>query len=196
MRSGKISLPYKAIGCSVTLVVTVFLGYIVIQPLLADLHYRRAKQEYKSMRWKEAIIEYDKAISIQPHNAQYHLELARIYSRLAYLRQDRDALKKAIKEFRTALQLNPHDGLAHSHLGWTYRRHGMYEEAIQELKRAIELDPTNVSFHWRLGLVYEAKGQLTKAKKEFEKVLDVIPRQPQAQLALIQINKKLNGLKK
>ena len=94
------------------------------------------------------------------------------------------------------MQLNPYDGLAYSHLGWTYKQHGMYEEAVQELKRAIEFDPTNVSFHWRLGSVYKANGQLSKAKKEFEKVLDVIPHQRQAQLALAQINKKLNELKK
>ena len=168
----------------------------MIQPLLAEVHYQRAKQEYNSMRWEKAVFEHQRAILIQPHNAQYHLELARIYSRRAYLHQDKAALKKSVQEFRTALQLNPYDGLAYSHLGWTYKQHGMYEEAVQELKRAIEFDPTNVSFHWRLGSVYKANGQLSKAKKEFEKVLDVIPHQRQAQLALTQINKKLNELKK
>ncbi len=172
------------------------MGYVVVKPLLADIHYHRAKQQYNSMRWKDAIVEYDRAISIQPHNAEYHFELARIYSRLANLRQDKDVLKKAVREFRTTLQLNPHDGLAYSHLGWTYRQHGMYEEAVQELKRAIELDPTNASFHWRLGAVYRAMDELNKAGKEFEKVLDVVPNHRQAKLALAQINKKLNESKK
>jgi len=165
----------------------------VVQPLLADIHYHRAKQQYNSIRWKDAIVEYDRAISIQPYNAEYHFELARIYSRLANLRQDKDALKKAVREFRTTLQLNPYDGLAYSHLGWTYRQHGMYEEAVQELKRAIELDPTNASFHWRLGSVYKATGQLSKAGKEFEKVLDVVPNQGQAKRALSQINEELKA---
>jgi len=184
------------IGYAIILAVTVFLAYVVIKPLLVDIHYHRAKREYNSMRWKEAIVEYDYAISIQPHNAEYHLELARIYSRLANLRQDKDALKKAVREFRNALELNPHDGLAYSHLGWTYKQHGMYEEAVQELKRAIELDPTNASFHWRLGSVYRAMDELSKARKEFQKVLDVIPNQRQAKLALAQINKRLNESKK
>jgi len=148
------------------------------------------------MRVDEAVVEYQKAISIQPHNAHYRLELARIYSRLANLRQDKDTLEKALGEFRTALELNPHDGLAYSQLGWSYKQHGMYEEAAGELKMAIELDPTNVSFHWRLGSVYKAKGELSKAKKEFEKVLDVIPDHRQAQLALAQINEKMKESEK
>lgn len=167
------------------------MGYIVIQPLLANIHYQRARQEYSRMEWEKAIVQYAKAISIQPDNAQYHLELARIYSRLAYLRQDKDLLKKAIEKFRTALQLNPYDGLAHSHFGWTYKQHGMFKEAIQELKKAVELDPTNISFHWRLGSIYRANEQLSKAKEEFEKIVEVAPEQQEAKLALAQINKKL-----
>ena len=148
------------------------------------------------MRWKKAVFEYQKAISIQPRSAHYRLELARIYSRLAHLRQDRGTLEKAVQEFRPALELNPYDGLAHSQLGWTYSQHEMYEEAAGELKMAIELDPTNVSFHWRLGSVYKANGELSKAKKEFEKVLDVIPHHRQAQLALAQINEKMKESEK
>lgn len=167
------------------------MGYIVLQPLLADIHYQRAQREYDGMEWKKAIVEYEKAISIQPSNAEYHLQLAKIYSRLAYLYQDKEALKEAIEEFTDALQLNPYDGLAHSHFAWTYKQHGMYKEASEELKEAIELDPTNISFHWRLGTVYRANKELNKAKEEFEKILDVVPEQQEAKLALAQINKEL-----
>lgn len=163
----------------------------MLQPLLADIHYQRAKQEYDSMEWKKAIVEYEKAISVQPDNAQYHLELARIYSRLAYLYQDKEVLKEAMDAFRNALQLNPHNGLAHSHFAWTYKQHGMYKEAIEELKQAIELDPTNISFHWRMGTVYRANKELNEAKEEFGKILDVVPEQREARLALAQINKEL-----
>ncbi len=148
------------------------------------------------MRVNKAVVEYQKAISIQPYNAHYRLKLARTYSRLANLRQDKDTLEKAVQEFRTALELNPHDGLAYSQLGWTYRQHGMYEEAAGELRMAIELDPTNASFHWRLGSVYKANSELSKAKKEFEKVLDVIPHHRQAQLALARINEKMKESEK
>ncbi len=79
----------------------------MLQPLLADIHYQRAQREYDSMEWKKAIVEYEKAISIQPSNAEYHLQLARIYSKLAYLYQDKEVLKEAIEEFTNALQLNP-----------------------------------------------------------------------------------------
>ncbi len=167
------------------------MGYIVLQPLLADIHYQRAQREYDSMEWKKAIVEYEKAISIQPSNAEYHLQLAIIYSRLAYLYQDKGTLGNAVKEFGTALKLNPYDGLAHSHFAWTYKQHGMYKEASEELKQAIELDPTNISFHWRLGTVYRANKELNKAKEEFEKILDVVPKQREAKLALAQINKEL-----
>lgn len=190
-REKKIKLSYKIIAYPVILAVTLFLGYIVLQPLLADIHYQRAKREYDSMEWKKAIVEYEKAISIQPSNAEYHLQLAKIYSRLAYLYQDKEALKEAMEEFRNALQLNPYDGLARSHFAWTYKQHGMYKEASEELKQAIELDPTNISFHWRLGTVYRANKELNKAKEEFEKILDVVPEQQEAKLALAQINKEL-----
>jgi len=165
----------------------------VLQPLLADIHYQRAEQEYNNMEWKKAIVEYKKAISIQPSNAEYHLQLARIYSRLAYLYQDKKVLEKAIEGFGTALKLNPYDGLAHSNFAWTYKQHEMYKEAIQELKKAIELDPTNISFHWRLGTVHRANKELNKAKEEFEKILDVVPEQQEAKLALAQINKELKA---
>lgn len=163
----------------------------MLQPLLADVHYQRAQREYDSMAWDGAIVEYEKAISIQPSNAEYHLQLAIIYSRLAYLYQDKGTLGNAIKEFGTALKLNPYDGWVHSHFAWTYKQHGMYKEAIQELKEAIELDPTNISFHWRLGTVYRANENLDKAKEEFERILDVVPEQQEAKLALAQINEEL-----
>ncbi len=194
MRRRKIKLSHKAIGYPIILAVTVLLGYIVIQPLLAEVHYQRAKEEYNSIKWEKAIFEYQKAISIQPGSTYYRLELARIYSKLSHLRQDKEVLEKAIQEFRTALELNPHDGMAYSQLGWTFRQHGMYEEAAGELKMAIELDPTNVSFHWRLGSVYKARGELSKAKEEFQKVLDVIPYHGQAQRALAQVNEELKQL--
>jgi len=189
----RIRLSYKAIGYPVILVGTILLGYIVLQPLLADIHYQRAKREYDGMDWEKAIVEYEKAIAIQPSNAEYHLQLARIYSKLAYLYQDKEAFEKAIEKFTNALQLNPYDGLARSHFAWTYKQHGMNKKAIEELKKAIELDPTNISFHWRLGTVYRTNEELNKAKEEFERILDVVPEQQEAKLALAQINKELKA---
>ncbi len=192
MEKGKrIKLSHKIITYSAILIVALFLGYVTIQPLLADVHNQRAQREYDSMEWDRAIVEYEKAISIQPSNAEYHLQLARIYSRLAYLYQDKKVLKKAIAEFGIALKLNPYNGLAYSQFGWTYKQHGMYREAVEELKQAVELDPTNISFHWRLGTVYRVNKELNKAKEEFEKILNVAPERQEAKLALAQINEEL-----
>ena len=168
-----------------------FLSYLATRPFVADIHYRQAKKDYAQMKWKEAISELEKAVYLQPHNAEYHSEVAQIYSKISCLYRSKEDLSKAIHHFDLAIKLNPHNAFTHSYLGWTYQENEMYEQAISEMKEAIELDPNNATFHWNLGCFYKVKGKLKEAKEEYEEVLRILPSYSQAKTAIMEINTQI-----
>ena len=59
------------------------------------------------------------------------------------LKRDYD---KALAEGKLATELAPNSSLAASHLGWTLRSVGRYEEAMKEYERALRLDPLNTGY--------------------------------------------------
>ena len=90
----------KIILISVLIIVIVFLSYVSIQSFWADIYYRRAEQLAKYVKsWKKAAIEYEKAISISPKNAEYQDKAGELYSKLAVLYRDDRYFNKAIYHY-------------------------------------------------------------------------------------------------
>lgn len=182
----------RIILVSTILLVIVFLSYISIQSFWADIHYRRAKQLARDVKnWKKAAIEYEKAISISPGNAEYHDEAGQLYSKLSILYQDDELFNKAVFHFKTSYQLNPYNAWAHYHLAWSYWSKKMYPEAVLESKKAVELDPNNATYHWQLAVIYEKMGRLEKAIDEYREVLRIMPGQGKAKEAIKRVKRKI-----
>jgi tetratricopeptide (TPR) repeat protein len=92
-------------------------------------------ETYRRMeRYDEALADFDRAIELDPGNAEAFGDRAVIY--LMMERYD-----EALADFDRAIELDPSDAEVIGNRGETYRRMERYDEALADFDRAIELDP-------------------------------------------------------
>ncbi len=111
--------------------------------------------------------EFQKAVELDPENAEAHAELGAFYVH-------QGELDKALGELTLALGLLPESKKAHFALGALYRRTGESGKAIAELQRVLELDPTHAEALKELGAAYEDTGQIEQALEQYRKALSMI----------------------
>lgn len=119
---------------------------------LAD-QYKKAKDEAKaSEALKNSADEYNKALSLNPHEKDLHNNLGVIY--------DQFGMKdKAEQEYLAETKLNPANPQSWNNLGVLYSQSEHPEKAESFLKKAIELNPSSVSTYQQLGLLYQKLGR-------------------------------------
>ncbi|MCP4351419.1 MAG: tetratricopeptide repeat protein, partial [Desulfobacterales bacterium] len=87
---------------------------------------------------EEAIKQCQKAIEIDPNDAN-------VYNVLGSLYYKQKNYEEAIKLFHKAIEINPTYAEIYNGLGSVYFLQGSYEDAGKNFKKAIELDPENSS---------------------------------------------------
>jgi tetratricopeptide (TPR) repeat protein len=117
-----------------------------IQGKMANRHAQLADQYYDLHRFREAIGEYKKALSLRPR----FIDIA---ARLAMAYRESGAPDLAIKTFQKVLKVNPRYTLARTHLGITYYTKGFVDMAVTEWEKALEMDPQNHDVRVYLSLV-------------------------------------------
>jgi len=118
---------------------------------------------------EEAIVEYKKAIELDPNYALPHNNLGNVL-------KDQQKREEAIVEYKKAIELDPNDALPHNNLGIALRDQGKDEEAIVEYKKAIELDPNHATPHNNLGIVLKGQGKTEEAIAEYKKAMKLDPK--------------------
>jgi TolB-like protein/rhodanese-related sulfurtransferase/thioredoxin-like negative regulator of GroEL len=109
-------------------------------------------------RIEKALDEIDKAIALEPNNADSYVSKAQV---LIYTGRPEDAEQSA----RLAMRMNPHyepDYL--QALGRAMFYQGRYEEAAQTLERIIKRQPKRAEAHMRIAAAYAHLGRLEDAK--------------------------------
>ncbi len=95
----------------------------------------------------EAIIEFKKAIEIDP-------EFAEAYNNLGYTFLKRNSYQDAIDAFVKGIEKDRSYADLHNNLGFTYFRINKYQEAINELNRALEINEDYIVATFNLCLVH------------------------------------------
>ena len=107
----------------------------------------------------------DRAISLQPGNAEYRYLLGRYY----LLAQQSPQL--ALPLFLKAVALNPHRADYWFGLATTYQLLGSTDSEQQALERAIRADPATPTVAWHAANFFLARGDVQRALDEFRVVL-------------------------
>ncbi len=98
-------------------------------------------------RYKEALVDYERAIQLD------HTLIQIYYNRgLTYRNLHRN--NEALADYNWAIQLDPTYAPAYNDRGITYYNLGQYEEALTDYDRAIQLDPTYAPAYSNRGLTY------------------------------------------
>ena len=101
-------------------------------------HFEVGFALYEKGQLEEAIVEYDKAIRLDPQLAKAYTNRGSAYGSLG---QE----QRALQDFNEAIILDPQDAIAYNGRGAAYSELGKFEKAIKDLDQAIRLDPRTPS---------------------------------------------------
>jgi tetratricopeptide (TPR) repeat protein len=114
---------------------------------------------------RQAIVDYDKALEINPEYADAYYNRGTIYLHLGNYRQ-------AIRDFDKALSINPIYAMAYHNRGLANSNLGNYQQAIGDYDKIIEITPTyaepynNRAYaYWRIGNTGQAIEDLKRAAR-------------------------------
>jgi tetratricopeptide (TPR) repeat protein len=110
--------------------------------------------------FQSALLEYQKAVAIQPDVPEIRYALARAY----LIIKDVESAK------REALQIEPKDADTYRLLGDCYRAGQQGDSAAQAYSMALELDSTDLNSLWYLAVYWEQKNDINKAIDYWKKL--------------------------
>jgi Tfp pilus assembly protein PilF len=143
-------------------------------------HATRAQALAKSGKTEEALAEFDKAITIDPHHAEA------LYNRgLLYQRERQHQL--AVDDFSSANGLTPQRAEPLLARAISYLAMDKFKEAAADLDEAVQADPQNALAWTTRGQAYERLGDKDKAKASYDSALAIRPKDEAARNGLARV---------
>ena len=130
------------------------------QTLIAWDYFRRGFRANNEDRKDEAIVEYSKAIELDP-------KIAAAYNNRGIIYDDLELYQSAIADYNKAIELDANYANAYNNRGVAYKNLKQYEKAIQDYSKAIELEPNDATFYSNRGVAYKCLEQFDKAIKDY-----------------------------
>ena len=141
---------------------------------------RAPRRWHESGKTEEALAEFDKAITIDPHHAEA------LYSRgLLYQRERQHQL--AIDDFTSANGLTPQRAEPLLARAISYLAMDKFKEAAADLDEAVQADPQNAQIWTTRGQAYERLGDKAKAAASYGRAIAIRPRDEAARSGLARV---------
>ena len=174
------------------------LSLSLVAPASPQMYQLLAHEETREGNTNGAIMQYRKAIAIDPHLPGVHLELAELLRTsqtpamkkeaeqefrsavaenpqdeksicdLAELSDTKGDIPQAFEEYSRAVAFQPGDANAHLGLAKVLIEMGQPNKALPLLEASAQLEPTNASVHYRLATLYRKMGRTDDAKREVD----------------------------
>jgi Tfp pilus assembly protein PilF len=128
---------------------------------------------------REAIVELEKAVAVDPKHAKSHNNLA-----LAAI--DVGEFELAEAHYLESLAVEPQPAI-YNDLGVVQERLGLPEDAVASYRKALELDPKSSAAHTNLGASLARSGDYAGAEKHFRAALAADPKNAVAEKGLAQL---------
>ncbi len=136
--------------------------------LSAGDHVARGMEYYAQGELAQAIAELEKAIELDPNNAEAHRNLGTAYG-------EQGKWEQAAAAYEKAIELAPDFGEAYGDMAGAYFYVGKLAEATAAGEKGIELAPDYATAYNNLGIVYASQGQLDASLGLFEKAIELTP---------------------
>jgi type IV pilus biogenesis/stability protein PilW len=142
----------------------------------AEAHYKLGVSYMSMKRFKNAFIEFQKAIKIDPEHKES-------YNSLGYISTRFKKYEDAISYYKKALSIDPQYSDAMNNLGVTYMELGKWDEAIKYFEMAIEnpFYATPERAYTNMAFAYYKKGDFKSAEEALSEALTRSPDFPVAQ---------------
>lgn len=137
----------------------------------AEISYHKAVQLNDVNAYNNALIEINKAISLDPDNPDYH------YTKAISLAGN-EQYNEAIEEYDKAISINPKNPDYYVGKGVALDKTGKASEAIKTIDKAISLGPRNSGAYSVKAQILFSNGQHNETIKEFDKAISFDPKNP------------------
>ncbi|MEW6747328.1 MAG: tetratricopeptide repeat protein [Planctomycetota bacterium] len=168
----------------------------------SELHLNNAERLIDAGEWRRAEEELQRALRINPGNAQVHFDLARVkmalgdaaaahsHAELAVqmepesfssvllrgrLQAMMGDLQAARLDYEKAHAMAPARPFPLVALGDVLNRLGEYDLALEALSKALAISPTDTTALYNMGVVEAARGHAEKAEELYRRVLELDP---------------------
>ncbi len=122
----------------------------------------------------------DRALAIDPRQAEYHAQRGRC---LIALHRPREAFEAAVR----ALELAPSAALTLDTIGVVMTRAGAHAESVEPFRRAVARDASKAAYHYNLGAALQFVGDFAGAAGALRAALALDPSHYRAWSALAQV---------
>lgn len=120
-----------------------------------------------------AIISYQKAISINPKNADTHYNMG-------VTLQGQGKLGEAIESYDNVISINPDYSKAYHNKGNLLKEQGMLSAAVTIYKKALAIEPNNSDIYCNIGASLQEQGKLEEAIEAYNKAISINPEYAEA----------------
>ncbi len=141
----------------------------------AATHNERGVELAAQGRHREAIAEFEKALSLAPAHPVIRRNLADVHGILANVLAGQQAFQEAVPHYRMAIELFPGDAKFYLGLGGAFLRLREMDRAVSVFRDARDLDPQNVEAYRSLGEAYYRQGNFREAVWTWEEGLRIHP---------------------
>lgn len=133
-------------------------------------HFRAGRSAMGSNNLKEALVEFENAVGIYPHDASGYVNLAYVHRQLG------DAAK-ALEAAKKAVEIDPTSAYAWSNLGAIYQTAKEYKLAADALQKVVDLKPTEPGMLsgalYSLGNIYYDSKDYKKALEYYDQAAEI-----------------------
>jgi len=138
-----------------------YLELFISQQNNAKVYYDLGDKAYKEGNYKDAIQNYNEAISIDPENHEYFNSRGIVY----FVQGE---YYKAISDFMDAIGLRPDFALGYYNIAYSKYELGDYEKALIDAKKSRAMDTSYCNANNLIGLIYNAMDMTDSAYLSFE----------------------------
>ncbi len=167
-----------------SLAINAYKRALELDPDCAAVYHSLGFAYYKEGEFDLARDALQKAIELNPLNANYHYVFGQLLEDWTELE---GAWDRAIGEFTRTIELNLSHIEAWYNRGLLYEKLGDLEKACDDFKQVVSREPTFHAARHNLGVLYIKQQQWEDAERVFEAILEVEPREPDAHYHLAEI---------
>jgi tetratricopeptide (TPR) repeat protein len=131
-------------------------------------YYNRGMAYSDRRKYSQAIVDFDKAIELNPSFVKAYINRA-----ISYVEMGND--QKGIENFETAIKINHNDADIYYNRGIIFEDQGKYHQALKDFNMTITLDPHNFNAYNLRGDLHVKMGRYQDAVRDFSKVIELSP---------------------
>lgn len=149
---------------------------LTLLKLVKMRYYYNGEKCFNRENYDQAILEFQKAVEIDPNFIGAHLFLGKTYFQLGRLEEAEKETKEALevnRNYEHAKELLEEIKQKHKEQGDGYRKQKAYDKALKAYQHAIRIDDKYKEAYHNLGFLYRMMKKYDEAIQAYEKAIEI-----------------------